>query len=100
MFIKNVSRGKYAVAQTGWRGWRNSALIGDGITLAINALLTRCDTMADANRIAAEMNALHKEPRPGSPSIPVYAAKKYVKTDYLSRQDRRNGDRDCDQRII
>lgn len=98
---QNVSNGKYAVAMIGYRGYRREAAIGDGVTSATAALLTRCETMEEAEKIAAELNYSQPAVRPGSQDVPVYAAMKYAKGDYLSRQAReQNGSRDADRRII
>ncbi len=98
---QNVTSGKWAVAMVGHKGWRRDAAIGDGITAALNALLTRCDTKEEAERLAAELNDAQPAVLPGSQDVPVYEARRYAKTDYLSRQAReQNGGRDCDRCII
>jgi hypothetical protein len=98
---QNVNSGKWAVAMVGYKGWRRDAAIGDGITSALSALVTRCDTKAEAEQIAAELNAAQPAILPGTPDVPVYAAQRYAKRDYLSRQAyEQNGNRDCDRRII
>lgn len=96
---QNVSSGHYAVALTGYRGWHRDSAIGDGITSATAALVTRCDSKAEAEAVAEEMNAQHAEPRPGSQDVPVYDARPYVRDDYMSRQAKQNN-RSCDRRIV
>lgn len=98
---QNVTSGKWAVAMTGYKGWHRESAIGDGITAALNALVTRCETKAEAEAIAAELNAAQPSVMPGSQDVPVYEACKYNKADYIGRQAReQNGNRDCDRRII
>lgn len=96
---QNLSTGRYAVALVGYRGWRRDSAIGDGITSATSALVTRCRTKAEAVRIAAELNESQPSVMAGSPDVPVYQALPYRRDDYLSRQDRANGSRDVDRRI-
>lgn len=98
---QNVTSGRYAVAIVGYRGWRRDAAIGDGITSALNALVTRCQTKAEALALAGELNAAQPAIMPGSQDVPVYECRKYDRADYLSRQAReQNGNRDCDRRIV
>lgn len=97
---QNVTSGKHAVALVGYSGWRRESAIGDGVTKATMALVTRCGSKTDAARIAKALNDAQPGVLPGSKDVPVYEARKYAKTDYLSQQDRRNGDRDCDRRIV
>ena len=98
---QNVTSGKWAVAQVGWRGWRRDAAMGDGITSALNALLTRCETKEEAVALAAELNDEQPPVRAGSNDVPVYEARPYRKADYIGRQAReQNQSRDCDRRII
>ena len=84
----------------GYRGWRRDSAIGDGITAATSALYTRCATKNEATLLAKELNDALPSVIPGSQDVPVYEAIPYKKLDYISEQDRRNGDRDCDRRII
>lgn len=98
---QNVTSGRWAVAITGYRGWRRDAAIGDGITRATAALVTRCETKAEATELADALNGEQPAILPGTPDVPVYEARRYDRADYLSRQDRRqNGSRDCDRRIV
>ena len=98
---QNVTSGKWAVAIVGYKGWRRDAAIGDGITSALNALITRCETKAEAEELAAALNAEQPSILPGSPDVPVYEARRYAKSDYIGRQAReQNGNRDCDRRIV
>lgn len=98
---QNVTSGKWAVAITGWRGWRRDAAIGDGITSATAALVTRCETKAEAVELAAALNGEQPTILPGTPDVPVYEARRYNKSDYIGRQARlQNGNRDCDRRIV
>lgn len=99
--LQNVTTGRYAVAMVGYRGWRRDSAIGDGITSALNALVARCATMAEAEEIAEAMNAEQPHAMPGSKDVPVYEARKYAKSDYIGRQAReQNGNRDADRRVI
>jgi hypothetical protein len=89
------------VAIVGYKGWRRDAAIGDGITGALNALVTRTATKEEAERLADELNADQPSIMPGTPDVPVYEVRRYVKSDYISRQAReQNGNRDCDRRIV
>lgn len=98
---QNVTSGKWAVAIVGYRGWMRDAAIGDGITSALNALITRCGTAAEAHELADALNAEQPAILPGSPDVPVYEARRYAKSDYIGRQAReQNGSRDCDRRIV
>lgn len=93
--------GKYAVAIVGFKGWRRDSAIGDGITSALSALVTRCATLVEAKSLAERLNNQQPRVRPGSVDVPVYAACKYLKSDYLSAQQRRNGQsRGCDRKIV
>lgn len=96
---QNLGSGKWAVALVGWSGWCRQMAIGDGITRATIALVTRCETSDEAERIAAELNDAQPGVLPGSPDVPVFESRKYDKMDYISDQDRRNGSRNCDRRI-
>lgn len=96
---QNLTTGRYAVALVGYRGWRRDSAIGDGITSATSALVTRCATKAEAAAIARDLNDAQPCVMPGSQDVPVYQALAYHRTDYLSRQDRDNGNRDVDRRI-
>ena len=97
---QNVSSGRYAVALVGFRGWRRDSAIGDGITAATMALVTRTETQAEADRLAAELNDAQPGVLPGSPDVPRYEAGRYNKTDYIGQQNRDRGQtRDCDRRI-
>lgn len=95
----NTGSGKYAVAMTGYRGWQNNMAIGDGITSAQSALITRCETRAEAQKLAEELNDLQASVLPGSDSVPSYSAMPYDITDYLSADALRNGHRNADRRI-
>ena len=98
---QNVTSGKWAVAMVGYRGWMRDSAIGDGITSALNALLTRCETQQEAEELAASLNAEQPSVMPGSNDVPVYEARRYAKSDYIGRQARDlNGNRDCDRRIV
>lgn len=98
---QNVTSGKWAVAMVGYRGWRRDSALGDGITSALNALLTRCETRQEAEELAASLNAEQPSVLPGLKDVPVYDARLYAKADYIGRQAReQNGNRDCDRRII
>ena len=92
--------GKYAVALVGYKGWRRDSAIGDGITSAQCALVTRCDTKEQAKAIVDDLTSRLPAVGPGSNDVPEYAIRPYRRTDYLSRQDLRNGSRDVDRRIV
>lgn len=98
--IQNITSGKWAVAIVGYKGWRRDSAIGDGITSAQCALVTRCESRQQAEAIVAEMTATLPAVLPGSHDVPEYAVRAYRRTDYLSRQDLRNGSRDADRRIV
>lgn len=98
--IQNITSGKWAVALVGYKGWRRDSAIGDGITSAQCALVTRCESRQHAEAIVAEMTAKLPAVLPGSQDVPEYAVRAYRRTDYLSRQDLRNGSRDADRRIV
>ena len=100
MMIQNITSGKWAVAIVGYKGWRRDSAIGDGITSAQCALVTRCESREQAEAIVAEMTAELPGVMPGDPEVPEYEARVYRRTDYLSRQDLRNGSRDADRRIV
>ena len=96
----NLSTGRYAVALVGYRGWGRDSAIGDGITAATMALVTRCETMAEAEDIAQTRNDAQPGIMPGSQDIPVFEAVKYQKLDYIGSQNAGCGQtRDCDRRI-
>ncbi len=97
---QNITTGKWAVALVGYQGWRRDSAIGDGITSAQCALVTRCESRQQAEAIVAEMTATLPTVLPGSQDVPEYAVRAYRRTDYLSRQDLRNGSRDADRRIV
>ena len=98
---QNVSSGKWAVAMVAWHGWMREDAIGDGITSALSALVTRCDTEDEAKTLAAALNDEQPTVMPGGKSVPVYGAMKYAKRDYIGRQAReQNGNRDADRNII
>ena len=97
---QQLHTGRYAVALVGYKGWRRDSAIGDGITLALHALVTRCNTREQAEAIVAELNAPLPRVTPGGQDVPEYAVRLYRTTDYLSRQARLNGDRDADRRIV
>ena len=97
----NLSSGRYAVACVGSRQWMSSAAIGDGVTSATSALVTRCKTRVEAERIAAELNASQPTLLPGQGFAWVFEAVPYRHTDYIGRQNRERGQtRDCDRRIF
>ena len=97
---KNLDSGRFAVAIVGSRQWMSSAAIGDGITTATMALVTRCDSRAEAERIAGEENAKQPAILPGQGFAWVYAAVPYRRSDYIGRQNRERGqNRNCDRRI-
>jgi len=99
MIIKqNLTSGQWAVAMTGYRGWRRTSALGDGITSAHNALITRCESRAEAEQLAARLND-GPSMMPGQPDVPEYDARRYRRDDYLSRQSLRFGSRDIDRRI-
>ena len=98
---QNISSGRWAVAWSGYAGWRETALIGDGITSATACLVTRCSTRQAAEALAAALNAAQPEVLPGSFSVPTFDARRYRKRDYIGRQAwEQNGQRDCDRRIM
>ncbi len=98
---QNVTSGKWAVAIVGYRGWMRDSAIGDGITSALNALVTRCETKKEAEILAAALNAEQPAILPGSQDVPVYEARLYAKSDYIGRQAREhNGNRDADRRVV
>ncbi len=96
---RNINSGRWAVAIVGSRQWMSSAGIGDGITSAAAALITRCATKAEAEAIADAANDLNPGLLPGQGFAWIYAAVPYDITDYLSEQAQRNGRRKCDRRI-
>ncbi len=96
---RNLDSGRYAVAVVGIKEWMRSSAIGDGITSASAALLTRCDSKREVEEIAAVANDLQPGLMPGQGVAWVYAALPYDITDYLSQQALRNGRRKCDRRI-
>lgn len=96
----NLSSGRWAVARVGMKGWDRDFAIGDGITSAGMALLTRCPTSKEATALADAWNDAQPNVLPGSPSVFIYAARKYVRHDYIDSQNiGRNQCRDCDRRI-
>jgi hypothetical protein len=95
----NLGSGKYAIALVAYAGWDHDSAIGDGITSAMNALVTRVATRELADQLADALNDAQPVLRPGSSNVPVYAAIKYDIADYLSRQDERNGKRPVDRQI-
>lgn len=96
---RELNRGRWAVAIASSKQWRSSAAIGDGITSAAVALVTRCETRQDAEAIAAAANDLQPGLMPGQGFAWVYEAVRYDIADYLSQQAQRNGRRNCDRRI-
>lgn len=94
-----LDRGPWAVAVTGSRQWMSNAAIGDGITSATAALVTRCETREEAEAIADAANDLQPGLLPGKGFAWVYTAMEYDITDYLSQQDQRNGRRSHFRRI-
>ena len=93
-FKQNLTNGPWAVAVVGYRGWRRDSAIGDGITSALSAVLTRCRDRREAEVLAASLNAEQPTILPGTPDVPVYEARRYVQSDYLSRQAREQGGAD------
>ena len=99
--IQNITSGKWAVALVGYKGWRRDSAIGDGITSALNALVTRCETREQAEAIVSELAARLPAIMPGSQDVPEYEVRLYRKADYISAQARQyNGNRDADRRIV
>jgi hypothetical protein len=96
---RNYDTGKWAVAVKGYKQWGSSGAIGDGITSATASLLTRCETQAEAEAIADAANDLQPGLLPGQGFAWIHEAVRYDITDYLSRQDLRNGRRKCDRRL-
>lgn len=97
---RNLSSGRWAVALVGWRQWRQDAAAGDGITTALHALVGRYDTREEAEAEAARLNDAQPGTPPGAPSVPEFDARPYRVDDYLSRQQREQGQRRaCDRRI-
>ncbi len=98
---QNVSQGNWAVAIVGYRGWMRDSAIGDGITTARSALITRVPTNEEADTIVARLTAALPSVLPGSPDVPVYAAVPYRRTDYIGRQQLEcDGARDHYRRIV
>jgi len=91
-----LDRGKWAVACVGMRGWCSDYAIGDGITSALAALRTRCQTQKEAEELAEKWNDAQPGVLPGSPSVFVYEARKYNPNDYFCKQSIK---RDCDRKI-
>jgi len=52
----NPDRGPWAVALVGYRGWDRDMAIGDGITQALNALVSRHATKEEAEAAAKALN--------------------------------------------
>lgn len=97
---RNLDKGRWAVAIVGMRGWRRDGVIGDGITAALNALLTRCSSKAEAVRLAQAWNDAQPGVLPGSPDVFVYEARPYRCSDYIGSQElHRHGARECARRI-
>lgn len=96
---RELNRGSWAVAIVGSKQWGCDMAIGDGITSAMSALVTRCKTQQEAEDIAATANDLQPGLLPGQGFAWVYVAHRYDITDYLSQQAQRNGRRKCDRRI-
>jgi hypothetical protein len=94
-----MKAGRYAVALIGTRGWNRDSAIGDGITSAHNALVSRHETRESAEAEARRLNEAQPHVMPGTQDVPVYDARPYRMDDYLSRQDRLNGRRRSDIRI-
>lgn len=98
---RNLSSGRWAVACVGMRGWMQDMAIGDGITSALQSLFTRCETREEAEKLAEELNEAEPGVMPGSPSVFVFEAMPYKKTDYIGSQNRDRGQtRDVDRRIF
>lgn len=93
-----MNTGRYAVALIGTQGWRRDGAIGDGITTAQHALVSRHSTRQAAEAEARRLNDAQPHVMPGTPDVPVYDARVYRMDDYLSRQDRLNGRRRADIR--
>jgi hypothetical protein len=96
---QNVTSGRWAVAIVGMKGWCRDSAIGDGITRATKALVTRCQSKKEAEELAQKWNDAQPGIMPGSQDVFVYEAVAYSKADYISQQDQRNGMRDCDRQI-
>lgn len=97
---QNIDNGRWAVAIVGSKQWMSEAAIGDGITTATMSLVTRCQSKAEAEELADKLNDLEPGLLPGQGFAWVFAAVKYTKTDYISRQNVQRGQiRNCDRRI-
>lgn len=95
-----LDRGRWAVACVGMQGWRQHMAIGDGITAALCALRTRCETREEADDLARQWNDAQPGVLPGSRSVFVYEARPYRKLDYIGSQNIGRGQtRDCGHRI-
>ena len=93
-----AKRNEWALAVVGMRGWRTDGAIGDGITKASWALVSRHSTEHGARAEMSRREAAQTPILPGSASQPEYAVVPYRMSDYLAREDRRNGDRPADIR--
>jgi hypothetical protein len=97
---QNLSSGRYAVACVGSRQWMRESAIGDGITAATMALVTRCETHETAREIAQALNDAQPAILPGQGFAWVYEAVLYRRNDYIGQQNiDREQTRDCDRRI-
>lgn len=97
---QNLSSGKWAVAVVGLRGWMRESALGDGITNALNALVTRMGTRQEAEAVAAKLNSATMAILPGGSDVCVYESRPYRRADYIGSQQLANGqNRDCDRRI-
>lgn len=95
-----LEKGKWAVACTGTRQWGGDASLGDGITLAHNALVTRTVTKAAAEEIVRRFKAAQPLLMPGSGNVRTYEVLRYEIKDYLSwQQVNQNQCRNVDRRI-
>lgn len=93
----NLTSGNFAVAITGRRGYRTDYACGNGITEALNTLVTRCETREEAEAICAALNDSQPSEKPGC-MIDCHEVVAYRKTDYIGRQNRERGQtRDCDR---
>lgn len=98
---QNLTSGRWAVAIVGYREWRRESAIGDGITSALSALVTRCDSREEAEALAASLNAEQPAILPGTPAVPEYAAVQFDRSRFIGRQAReQNGIRSCDMRVV
>lgn len=86
--LRNTASGRWAVAFDGIDQWRCSMAIGDGITKASMALVTRTETKAEAERIAERLRDMQPGLMPGRGAAYSVCVVRYCRRDYVSRQDR------------